>query len=72
MASKSSKVSQDDTVKAKTDDEIHEVFLQITDKRQVTASIAPESRSVIRDFLLSVDGDKRVFEVLSALEEAFS
>lgn len=72
MARNPSKVTQDDAVKAKTDEDIHEAFLQITDQRNVTASIAPESRTVIRDFLLSVDGDKRVFEVLSALEEAFS
>ncbi|MFT9382426.1 hypothetical protein [Gluconobacter sp.] len=72
MARKTNNVSQDEVVKAKTDEDIHEAFLQITDKRNVTASIAPESRTVIRDFLLSVDGDKRVFEVLSALEEAFS
>lgn len=72
MARKLNKVSQDDAVKARTDDEIHEAFLQITDKRQVTASISPEARSVIRDFLASLDGDLRVFQVLSALEEAFS
>ncbi|GBR09417.1 hypothetical protein [Gluconobacter frateurii] len=72
MARKPNKASQDETVKAKSDEDIHEAFLQITDQRTVTASIAPESRIVIRDFLLSVDGDKRVFEVLSALEEAFS
>ncbi|MBS0995821.1 hypothetical protein [Gluconobacter cerinus] len=72
MARKANNVSQDEAVKAKTDEDIHEAFLQITDKRNVTASIAPESRHVIRDFLLSVDGNLRVFEVLSALEEAFS
>ncbi|MBF0858826.1 hypothetical protein HKD24_06310 [Gluconobacter sp. LMG 31484] len=72
MARKPNNVSQDEAVKARTDDEIHEVFLQITDKRQVTASISPEARAVIRDFLASLDGDLRVFQVLSALEEAFS
>lgn len=71
MKKKTNKVV-DESVRAKTDEDIHEAFLQITDRRDVTASIAPESRAVIRDFLRSVDGNLRVFEVLSAVEEAFS
>lgn len=57
---------------ARQEDEISDLYNQITDQVAVMVQMGPESRSLIRDFLEGLDENLTVADVKAALEAEWS
>lgn len=63
---------QVDQAPAHSEDEISELFNQVTDVVAVQVQMGPESRQLIREFLIGLDENLTVADVKSALEADWS
>lgn len=63
---------RNDQVPAHSEDEISELFNQVTDVVAVQVQMGPESRQLIREFLIGLDENLTVADVKSALEADWS